>query len=564
MAWFQEGQLQNLVMSGLGILHDSPPTSLQPPLVDGVHLRWAFRPDRGFPWFGYYLFRRLQRPETRLTRDKLIPFPYLVFPGSLGTAIRETPYGWLTSDLDIALSDKFVPEAPNGGWVAGVVNFELEDRQLLRFTLKPGLLAQGAETMISFKHARQRIGFFNVGVGPNPRIEQGVSFTVKDSNSTEVYTLPPYTGLDCGQELDIDLPFPCSWVKVELATFAPPAYVTALDQDGKVVQHKQTTWPNGQAGGLTLHRDPITGNTITRVIIAGPENILYQFSYRKAVTPQEGEVQVRALLGNTPVDQATATGTDGVSVNLSLHADAISGIEFGPGPAVVSNLTLLMPYANFAEGWERLADFPYPMRLPVTHPSYPCTQNAPENLADARALARQRIRYGNPDDWVLPQTPTTTAGTVSVSSDSPGVLGTGTDWSDDLVGQVFQVAGDPTAYTILSVIASGKLVLSRPYAGLSRDGAAYAIREDPFGQLHDSLVHLVAEPAKGAMFGRALPVTFSGLGTLSVTQGSPIVTLKGATWPLELAGFGLQICGEPAGKAYATEGSSVVTGKQTS
>ena len=51
-------QSRNLVMVGLGITGDSPPNSIQPPLTDGVHLRWAFQPSRGFPWYGYYLFRR--------------------------------------------------------------------------------------------------------------------------------------------------------------------------------------------------------------------------------------------------------------------------------------------------------------------------------------------------------------------------------------------------------------------------------------------------------------------------------------------------------------------------
>ena len=54
-------QTQNLVMVGLGIQGDSPPNPLQPPLVNGIHLRWAFKRDLGFPWYGYYLFRRLHR-----------------------------------------------------------------------------------------------------------------------------------------------------------------------------------------------------------------------------------------------------------------------------------------------------------------------------------------------------------------------------------------------------------------------------------------------------------------------------------------------------------------------
>ena len=51
-------QTDNLVMVGLGVLGDQPPHSIQPKLPDGIHLRWAFDPDRGAPWHGYHLFRR--------------------------------------------------------------------------------------------------------------------------------------------------------------------------------------------------------------------------------------------------------------------------------------------------------------------------------------------------------------------------------------------------------------------------------------------------------------------------------------------------------------------------
>ena len=54
-------QTQNLVMVGLGIKDDVPPNKIQPKLLDGVHLRWVFKKDLGFPWYGFYLFRREHR-----------------------------------------------------------------------------------------------------------------------------------------------------------------------------------------------------------------------------------------------------------------------------------------------------------------------------------------------------------------------------------------------------------------------------------------------------------------------------------------------------------------------
>jgi hypothetical protein len=45
-------------MIGLGMEADAPAVPIQLPLADGVHLRWSFRRDLGFPWWGYFLFRR--------------------------------------------------------------------------------------------------------------------------------------------------------------------------------------------------------------------------------------------------------------------------------------------------------------------------------------------------------------------------------------------------------------------------------------------------------------------------------------------------------------------------
>ena len=81
---FDHLQTPNLLMFGLGIQNDHPPNSLQPPLKDGIHLRWTFPltfdPTRqvmqspGFPWHGFYLFRR---PSGEPSLWQQIPrFPY--------------------------------------------------------------------------------------------------------------------------------------------------------------------------------------------------------------------------------------------------------------------------------------------------------------------------------------------------------------------------------------------------------------------------------------------------------------------------------------------------------
>jgi hypothetical protein len=52
-----------LVMTALGSL-GQPSRWLGPPLEDGVHLRWAFRPSRRFPANGFAIYRRRHFPGT--------------------------------------------------------------------------------------------------------------------------------------------------------------------------------------------------------------------------------------------------------------------------------------------------------------------------------------------------------------------------------------------------------------------------------------------------------------------------------------------------------------------
>jgi hypothetical protein len=61
-------QTDDLVMIALGIDRDAPPLPEQPPLDDGIHLRWGFRRDRGFPWYGYYLYRRTSQKTAASRR----------------------------------------------------------------------------------------------------------------------------------------------------------------------------------------------------------------------------------------------------------------------------------------------------------------------------------------------------------------------------------------------------------------------------------------------------------------------------------------------------------------
>jgi hypothetical protein len=142
-------QTQNLVMIGLGVQGDSPPNSVQPPLVDGVHLRWAFKRDLGFPWYGFYLFRRPHQPGKLVC---LSPTLQGLAAGPTGSSHLTTPVGEISSDQNLVLSNNFPP--------SGAPELDLAGRRYLRLTLPAGEVAYRAEVRAGFRpgqasHARQ-------------------------------------------------------------------------------------------------------------------------------------------------------------------------------------------------------------------------------------------------------------------------------------------------------------------------------------------------------------------------------------------------------------------------
>lgn len=61
-------QTAHLSMAALSVKGDNPPNSIQPKLEDGIHLRWAFEKSCGFPWYGYYLYRRMSNVVDQTLR----------------------------------------------------------------------------------------------------------------------------------------------------------------------------------------------------------------------------------------------------------------------------------------------------------------------------------------------------------------------------------------------------------------------------------------------------------------------------------------------------------------
>jgi hypothetical protein len=201
----------------------------------------------------------------------------------------------------------------------------------------------------------------------------------------------------------------------------------------------------------------------------------------------------------------------------------------------------------------------------VTHPDYPCTPGQGEDLRAARALARERVLYGDPNVLTGEPAPIHSAGTVSVVHGSPVVTGSGTGWEPDLAGATLRLDGDATAYVIAAVLAPDKLVLGRDYGGVAGSSKVYAIvRDDHFAHLHDHLTHLVAGgTAAGPMHVRYQPVPAHDEGTISVTEGSSTVAGAGTGWDAALEDLGLSVT-ESRGTVSITEDEpEVVKGSGT-
>lgn len=133
-------QTQEVVLIGLGLEGDAPPNAMQPPLSRGVHLRWAFRRDRGFPWFGFYLFRRPSRGGDPIC---LLSSLGQRKPQRLPDLTLNFPAGDVESDAPLILTDDFPP--------SGFVEFDLENRRYLRFHLPFGSPARQAVISIGFR-----------------------------------------------------------------------------------------------------------------------------------------------------------------------------------------------------------------------------------------------------------------------------------------------------------------------------------------------------------------------------------------------------------------------------
>ena len=376
-------------MASLGVLDDDPINELQPALADGIHLRWAFARQIGFPWHGYYLFRRRARPVPRTC---LSQFSSLLQAGA-GSNQVVLPIGELSSDRPIALTDDFPPP--------GVREVDLAARDHLRLTLPPAAPARRAEVTIGFRQPLRCVRFADAAPGAtrNPVSIDRVTFVARGPGGARrpqgrVHERGGHLGWDVASSTEIGLPCPATRVELTLFHTAVPPSVTALDAGGNVV----ATATMSGSGPQTL---VLGGRAITRLVISAPQDEALLLAVCFACAGEEDArtgIEVRALFEDVPLAVRRVSGTAGQVVSTVFELDAITRIEMSGGSAALVDLCVVPVTAGLADGWQPIAGFPYPLRLPVAHPDYPPVPPLP-GPAEARAVALERISYGPTTPW---------------------------------------------------------------------------------------------------------------------------------------------------------------------
>jgi len=519
-------QTDNLAMIVSGVTGNKPVNSYQTPLADGMHLRWGFLRELGFPWYGFHLFRRPAMPGRPLCLSSVT--------GGLKTGNwpdnkHYTAIGLISSNTNLVLTEEFTP--------SNQVEFALDGRDYLRFDLPAGELARRIECRIAFRARCVDFGKLisippaapppappNSVLKSNPLNLEGITFEARVGGSlvgnTQFDVLNttsgPLVGLGCEEGLTIKLPSPMNSVELLLTRRLSPAglptTIESFDSNDNILERAILQSTANQPTTVKLN-----GHTITRVEVVehgGIRNLTYLhricFNSLRGEGDGKSAIKVTAFSGTTPVRSVTVNGQDRQIVSTTLEADAFSAVEIGPGPAVLVDLCYVPVAQDATQGWERLSKFSYPMGLPVSRADYPCSVVAPQSL-----LA-QRVRYQLPPAW-----------------DGSSF----TQLHDQLVALV---QGGPNAAPMVDrIFAAPQTVSNPPDADPPKLSKFYILDMILLGALHPALAQLVGlywvdQTAKPKMaYDYLIVADHTGVGqrdagkVLSVIQSSGFAQLDG-------------------------------------
>jgi hypothetical protein len=203
---------------------------------DGMHLLWTAPPDAGYSVKGFDIQRRPAHGEQEVSCYTLSPDELLRLHQDLRIDIAIARIGMrrcVCPDFPTQ-----VPDEPTAG-------------------IEPG----GA--CADFRESTP-------GRGPNPRVENGISFQAAGSERTDRFTeirkLPDgSSGLHCGHRMQIELPVVTDSVVLTIEYTGEPPIVTVFQADGASAGTQSPSGPPGE-----LQAVDFSGTGLKRVVIEQP------------------------------------------------------------------------------------------------------------------------------------------------------------------------------------------------------------------------------------------------------------------------------------------------------
>lgn len=439
-------------MLALGVVGDSRPQASQPPLREGIHLRWAFDhvplPDLenpepvtgtrlGFPWYGFYLLRRLTPAGgvgTTCASSQLGGFS----PGFRNSPELGIPLGRFHSDKNLRLTDDF--PAP------GTVELDLSGRNFVEFNI--GHSCSHIQVTIGFVQDWPPPGGTGTGTGSGTGTGTGTTFPPDGTGGTgsgggndglgsragsavgggcgcgcdhaaivpiaeRVIPIAPGQyratfGYRNGGSTTVSMPvgaenrfLPDPQDRGQPTTFLPGrrANMFAVVFDGRPL-----TWRLGghtvtvSAADSSTPGDDGSGGTGGSGSGSGSSGSGSGTGTPGGTGTSTDGIIVTGLKGQIEVATVVVSGRAGQVVTAAIPFDAIDGVRVSAGPARLIDVCATPVLAGIGDGWEPVANFPQPMCLPVFKDEYPCNPG-PVDEAASRSLALARISYGSTAPW---------------------------------------------------------------------------------------------------------------------------------------------------------------------
>ena len=406
-------QSNDLTALGLGITGDVAPTSLQPAVRNGVHIRYATSSTRDFPWFGFYLFRR---PRRTALETCLGPKLAGLKPEKTGKTRLELAGIPFVATAPIEMIGQSAASAATGIALppAGSVEARFDKAPLHR-----------AVATILFRGNPQRDGaasgtgrFTEKECASNRRVTRdGVTLSRDQPGPARrnlihvLKTLFTKPAKRKTVRIDVTLPIPSDEVALTVAHPRGALTVTAYDRRGAEIVAARTTSAATPRSSLTLCQP---GMACLRLECTGGELCVHSVFYCARGTPigPKRTVRIIARDGDAVIAEALISGRPGESVagevesdritSLEIHAATPPSSEAGGAVAVLTDLCWDSVAAAVAGDWRPVPNHPNPIALPVADPAYPCA-NKPSSKPAAEAAALGRIRYGAASAWAGPR-----------------------------------------------------------------------------------------------------------------------------------------------------------------